>query len=92
MEDLFKNEIKDFRWCHFLVTMRGVDPGISLLGKQLFKGELHSNYIFLHFALIGLKWDTITLFTKMNFFFFQKLHFNTICTRYIYIYLCSFIY
>ena len=62
MEDLFKNEIKDFRWCHFLVTMRGVDPGISLLGKQLFKGELHSNYIFLHFALIGLEWDSITPF------------------------------
>ena len=32
------------------------------------KGELHCNYIFLHFALIGLEWDSITLFTKMNFF------------------------
>ena len=47
------------------------------------KGELHSEYIFLHFALIGLEWDSITLFTKMNFFFFQNSHFNTICTRYI---------
>ena len=33
------------------------------------KGELHLNYIFLHFALIGLEWDSITLSTKMNFFF-----------------------
>ena len=32
------------------------------------KEELHSNYIFLHFALIVLEWDSITLFTKMNFF------------------------
>ena len=32
------------------------------------KGELHSNYIFLHFALIGLEWDSITLSTKINFF------------------------
>ena len=52
--------------------------------QRLLKGELHSNYIFLHFALIGLEWDSITLFTKMNFFFFQNSHFNTICTRYIY--------
>ena len=36
--------------------------------KDWFKGELHSNYIFLYFALIGLEWDFITLFTKMNFF------------------------
>ena len=76
MEDLFKNEIKDFRWCHFLVTMRGVDPGISLLGKQLFKGELHSNYIFLHFAFIGLELDSIILFTKMNLFLLPKLTFQ----------------
>ena len=47
-------------------------------------GELHSNHIFLHFALIGLEWDSITLLTKMNFFFFQNSHFSTICTRYIY--------
>ena len=47
------------------------------------KGELHSNYIFLYFALIGLEWDSITLFTKMNPFFPQNSHFNTICTRYI---------
>ena len=32
------------------------------------KGELHSEYIFLHFALIGLEWDSITLFTKRNVF------------------------
>ena len=48
------------------------------------KGELHPNYIFLHFALIGLEWDSIILFTKMNFFFFQNSHFNTICTRHVY--------
>ena len=52
------------------------------------KGEFHSNYIFLHFALIGLEWDSITLFTKMNFFFFQNSHFNTICTRYIWPFIC----
>ena len=52
--------------------------------KNVLKGELHSNYIFLHFVLIGLEWDSITLFTKMNFFFFQNSYFNTICTRYIY--------
>ena len=36
------------------------------------KGELHSNFslhsIFLYFALIGLEWECITLFTKKNFF------------------------
>ena len=41
-----------------------------------FKGELHSNYIFLHFALIGLEWDSIALFTKMNFFPSSKLTFQ----------------
>ena len=51
------------------------------------KGELHANYIFLHFALIGLEWDSITLFTKMNFFFFQNSHFNTIYTRYIWLFI-----
>ena len=30
---------------------------------ELFEGELHSNYIFLYFVLIGLEWDSITLFT-----------------------------
>ena len=47
------------------------------------KGELHSYYIFLHFDLIGLEWDSITLFAKMNFFSLQNSHFHTICTRYI---------
>ena len=37
------------------------------------KGELHSEYIFLHFALIGLEWDSITLFTKNELFFLPKL-------------------
>ena len=37
------------------------------------KGELHCNYIFLHFALIGLEWDSITYLEK-----FQNSHFNTI--------------
>ena len=36
---------------------------------SFFKGELHSNYIFLHFALIVLEWDYIILFTKMKLFF-----------------------
>ena len=33
------------------------------------KGEFQSNYIFLNFVLIGLEWDSVNLFTKMNFFF-----------------------
>ena len=41
-----------------------------------FKGELHSNYIFLYFVLIDLEWDSINLFTKMNVFFFPKLTFQ----------------
>ena len=44
--------------------------------KNVLKGELHSNYIFLHFALIGLEWDSITLFTKMNIFS-SKTHIST---------------
>ena len=32
------------------------------------KAELHPYYIFLYFVLIGLEKDSITLFTKMNFF------------------------
>ena len=40
------------------------------------KGELQSNYIFLYFVLIGLEWDSINLFTKMNFFFLRKLTFQ----------------
>ena len=45
-----------------------VSSGHFLAPFQQFKGELHSNHIFPHFALIGLTWDSITLFTKMNFF------------------------
>ena len=44
--------------------------------KALLKGELDSNYIFLHFTLIGLEWDSITLFTKINFFVLPKLTFQ----------------
>ena len=44
--------------------------------KKSLKGELHSNYIFLHFALISLEWDSITLFTKTDFFFLPKLTFH----------------
>ena len=57
---------------------------MQVASYKSFKGELHSNYIFLHFVLIGLEWDSITLFTKMNFFFFQNSHFNTTYTRYKY--------
>ena len=42
----------------------------------LVKGELNSNYIFLYFVLIGLEWDSINLFTKMNFFVLPKLSFQ----------------
>ena len=60
------------------------EQGVKYVSKLAIKGELHSNYIFFHFALIGLEWDSLTLFTKMNFFFYQNSHFNIICTRYIY--------
>ena len=43
---------------------------------QRLNGELHSNYILLYFAIIGLEWDSITLFTKMNLFFLPKLTFQ----------------
>ena len=43
------------------------DYSVKSVRGQIIKGELHSNYIFLHLVLIGLKWDCITLFTKMNF-------------------------
>ena len=48
------------------------------------KEELHSNYIFLHFALIVLEWDSITLFTKMNFFT-SKTHISTSFTHAFYL-------
>ena len=32
--------------------------------------------IFFHFALIGIEWDSITLYTKMNFFS-SKAHIST---------------
>ena len=47
------------------------------------KGELQSNYIFLYFVLIGLEWDSINLFTKMNFFF-SKTHISAPFTQDIY--------
>ena len=51
---------------------------LSKATLKYIKGELHSNYIFLHIALIGLEWDSTTLFTKMSFFSFQNSHFITI--------------
>ena len=45
-----------------------VSPGHFLAPFKQFKGELHSYHIFPHFPLIGLTWDSITLFTKMNSF------------------------
>ena len=47
------------------------------------KGELHSNYIFRYFALIGLEWDSLNLFTKMNFCF-SKTHISAPFTQDIY--------
>ena len=41
-----------------------------------FKGELHSNYILLYFVVLGQDWASITLFTKINFFFLPKLTFQ----------------
>ena len=47
-----------------------------------YKGELHSNYIFLYFVLIGLEWNSITLFTTMNFLLLPRLTFQ----HHLYIY------
>ena len=55
---------------------------INKIRISLIKGELHSDYIFLYFVLIGLEWDSINLST--NFFFFQISHFSAIYTRHIY--------
>ena len=41
------------------------------------KGELHSNYIFLHFALIGLEWDSINPIYKNELLFSSKTHIST---------------
>ena len=35
-----------------------------------------ANYIFFYFVLIGLEWDSITLFTNNELFFFQNSHFK----------------
>ena len=56
------------------------DYSVKSVSGQILKGEPHSDYIFLHLVLIGLKWDCITLFTKMNFIS-SKTH---IYTRYTY--------
>ena len=48
------------------------------------KRELHPNYIFLYFVLIGLEWDSINLFAKMNFFFSSKTHISAPFTQDIY--------
>ena len=47
---------------------------INKIRISLIKGELHSDYIFLHFVLIGLEWDSINLST--NFFFLSNLTFQ----------------
>ena len=55
--------------------MTRTDNKITLVNIK-FKGELHCNYIFLHFAIIGLEWYSITLFTRINIFFLPKLTFQ----------------
>ena len=47
---------------------------INKIRISLIKGELHSDYIFLYFVLIGLEWDSINLST--NFFFLSNLTFQ----------------
>ena len=56
--------------------------------RGVFKGELHFNYIFLYFVLIGLEWDSTNLFTKMNFLFLPKLTFQHPFTQDIYMTFC----
>ena len=41
------------------------------------KGELHSNYIFLHFALIDLEWDSIKPYLQNELFFSSKTRIST---------------
>ena len=55
---------------------------INKIRISLIKGELHSDYIFLHFVLIGLEWDSINLST--NFFFSFKSHISAPFTQDIY--------
>ena len=50
---------------------KNVAVAIFNIMHESVKRELHSNYIFLYFVLIGLECDSITLFTKINFFFFK---------------------
>ena len=50
--------------------------GNQLNINPVLKGELHSNYIFLCFTLIGLGQGSVTPLTKMNFLFFPKLIFQ----------------
>ena len=69
--------MRDHKWV-LTLNLLPSDTYLTIL-----KGELHSYYIFLYFVLIGLEWDSITLFKKMNFFS-SKL---TIYTIYIYIYI-----
>ena len=57
------------------------------------KGELHTNYSFLHFALIGLEWDSITLFISSFCLNWSRMGFyNPICTRYMAFYLSIWTY
>ena len=56
--------------------------------RGVLKGELHFNYIFLYFVLIGLEWDSTNLFTKMNFLFLPKLTFQHPFTQDIYMTFC----
>ena len=66
--------LHSINWPNFIVWLPLL---LEILGNMyitiVVKGELYSNYIFLHFALIGLEWESITLFTKMNFFLLPKL-------------------
>ena len=60
--------------------------------KKVIKGKLNSNYIFLYFVLIGLEWDSMTLFTKNEIFFLPKLAFQHDLHKIYYIYIYIYIY
>ena len=53
--------------------------------RRVLKGELHFNYIFLYFVLIGLEWDSTNLIYKNELFVSSKTHISApIYTRHIY--------
>ena len=50
------------------------EQGVKYVSKLAIKGELHSNYIFFHFALIGLEWELFFPKTRISTPFVQDIY------------------